>query len=130
QEHATFLNYRNLRRRAEENGGDPALEQLLLYVSVDEKAHHSFFKDCVRLWLGHDREATLEQVQRVVNNFAMPAIHELLVESRRRIEQIRGLAIFDESIYYAEVYLPLLADLGVDRREMRNRLPDKKSQRA
>jgi acyl-[acyl-carrier-protein] desaturase len=130
QEHATFVNYRNLKQRAAEGGGDPALETLLRYVSVDEKAHHSFFRDGVKLWLDYDRDATLEQMRRVMNNFAMPAIHDLIGESQKRIEQIRRLEIFTETIYYSEVYLPILADLGIDRREMRNRLPDKKSQRA
>jgi acyl-[acyl-carrier-protein] desaturase len=130
QEHATFLNYRNLRQRVGERGGDPALEQLLKLVAIDEKAHHSFFKDCVLLWLKYDREATLEQLRRVMNNFAMPAIHDLIGDSRRRIETIKRLEIFSEEIYYRDVYLPILAEIGVDRREMRNRLPDKKSQRA
>src|SRR5262249_23250273 len=40
QEHATWLNYRNLRVRCQERGGDPALEKLLLLVAVDEKAHY------------------------------------------------------------------------------------------
>ena len=87
-------------------------------------------KECLQLWLEFDREATLEQLRRVMNNFAMPAIHDLIGDSRRRIEEIRQLQIFDEGIYYRDVYLPVLAELGVDRREMRNRLPDKKSQRA
>lgn len=122
QEHATWLNYRNLRQRVQEQGGDPALEQLLLFLAVDEKAHHIFFRDCVKIYLEHDRPAMLEQLRRVMNNFAMPAIHEF-VDSKRRIEGIRSLDIFSEEMYYRDVYLPLLEALGVDRRQMRNRLP-------
>src|SRR5262245_6070889 len=59
QELATWLSYRNLRLRAEERGGDPALSKLLTLVSVDERAHFDFFKECVELFLKHDREATL-----------------------------------------------------------------------
>src|SRR6202011_906967 len=51
QERATGLNYRNLRRRAQERGGDPALSQLLKFVSIDEQAHYGFFEECVSLYL-------------------------------------------------------------------------------
>jgi acyl-[acyl-carrier-protein] desaturase len=126
QEMATWLNYRNLRLRAEENGGDPALTTLLRYVAVDERAHHAFFMQCVALFLKHDREATLEQLRRVMNNFAMPAIHDL-ADGPQRIAAIKSLNIFDENMYYQEVYMPILEMLGVQRQEMRNRLPNRKS---
>jgi acyl-[acyl-carrier-protein] desaturase len=127
QEHATWLNYRNLRVRAQERGGDPALEQLLMLVSVDEKAHYGFFGQCVQLFLKYDREKVLEQMRRVMNNFAMPAIHDLLGESRRRVAAVKNLEIFSEDIYYREVYLPILDMLGVSRQEMRNRTVQRKS---
>src|SRR6266436_906473 len=41
QEAATWLNYRNLRLKGENEGGDPALSKLLTLVAVDERAHHS-----------------------------------------------------------------------------------------
>jgi len=126
QEVATWLNYRNLRLKALERGGDPALEKLLTLIAVDERAHHSFFRECVELYLKHDRPTTLEQLRRVMNDFAMPAI-DSMVDGRKRVARIKGLQIFDEDIYYREVYLPLIAALGVDRKEMRNRLPNKKS---
>jgi acyl-[acyl-carrier-protein] desaturase len=126
QELATWLSYRNLRRRVEECGGDPALSKLLTLVAVDEKAHYEFFKDCVQLYLKYDRPAMLEQMRRVMNNFAMPAIHDLLSDSRRRVAQVKELEIFSEDLYYREIYLPILAALGVDRGEMRNRLPRRK----
>jgi acyl-[acyl-carrier-protein] desaturase len=125
QELATWLNYRNLRHRAEAGGGDPALAKLLMLVAVDEKAHYEFFKECVQLYLKYDRPAMLEQLRRVMNNFAMPAIHDLLSDSRRRVAQVKSLEIFSEDMYYREVYLPILAALGVDRDEMRNRLPNR-----
>jgi acyl-[acyl-carrier-protein] desaturase len=121
QELATWLNYRNLRARVQERGGDPALEQLLSLLARDEKAHYAFFQQCVQVYLRHDREATLEQMQRVMNNFAMPAIGDLLVDGRRRIAAVKELGLFNEDMYYREVYLPLLESLGVDRREMRAR---------
>jgi acyl-[acyl-carrier-protein] desaturase len=50
-----------------------------------------------------------------------------MVDSRKRVAQIKSLDIFSEDIYYREVYLPVLAALNVDRREMRNRLPSRKT---
>lgn len=126
QELATWLNYRNLRIKVSEKGGDPALEKLLLYVAVDERAHFDFFKRCVQLYLEFDRPGTLEQLRRVMNNFSMPAIEDL-VDGRQRIAAVKALQIFDEDIYYREVYLPILAALGIHRSEMRNRLPHRKS---
>jgi acyl-[acyl-carrier-protein] desaturase len=129
QEEATFVNYRNLRQRAKDLGGDPALEKLLGYLAVDEKAHHSFFRDCLKLYMEHDREAVVEQLRRVMNDFQMPVIHDLLDDSRRRIAAIRELDLFDSHLYYREVYLPVLESLGVSRQEMRSAFREKKSLR-
>jgi acyl-[acyl-carrier-protein] desaturase len=126
QELATWLSYRNLRRRAEERGGDPALSALLRFVYVDERAHYDFFKQCVELHLKHDRDAVLEQMRRVMNDFSMPALH-LLVDGRRRVAAVQALDILSPDVYYRDVYLPILDALGVDRREMRNRTPLRKS---
>jgi acyl-[acyl-carrier-protein] desaturase len=126
QELATFLSYRNLRLRLPGLGGDPALEQLLRLVAVDERAHYDFFRQCVEIYLKHDRDLTLAQLRRVMNNFSMPAINEL-ADGRRRVAAINALEIMSEDVYYRDVYLPVLADLDVDRAEMRNRLPARKS---
>jgi acyl-[acyl-carrier-protein] desaturase len=126
QELATWLSYRNLRQRVGEKGGDPALSKLLMFVAVDERAHYDFFKQCIEIYLKYDRAATLEQMRRVMNNFAMPAINDL-VDSRRRLAAIKEMDIMSEDIYYREVYLPILEALNVDRREMHNRLPSRKS---
>jgi acyl-[acyl-carrier-protein] desaturase len=125
QELATWLNYRNLRKYAVD-GGDEALSTLLQFVAVDERAHFDFFRRCAELHMEHDREATLEQLRRVLNNFAMPAIYAL-ADSRQRVAQIKELHIFDEDMYYREVYFPVLEALGVSRAEIRNRIPIKKS---
>ncbi|MGH7170277.1 MAG: acyl-ACP desaturase [Gemmataceae bacterium] len=126
QERATAVNYRNLRRRTQERGGDPALEHLLMLLSIDEQTHHSFFLGAVRLYLALDRDGTLEQMRRVMNNFAMPVIYGL-ADGRQRVIRIKELDIFDDMQYLREVYLPVLHDLGVKRPEMRNRLPNRKS---
>jgi acyl-[acyl-carrier protein] desaturase len=126
QERATALNYRNLRRKTQQSGGDLALEQLLMLLAVDEQAHYAFFRECVRLYIRYDPDGTRQQLRRVMNAFAMPALH-LLVDGRARAARVKEMGIFDEDQYYREVYLPILADLGVDRAEMRNRLPNRKA---
>jgi len=126
QERATALNYRNLRRRAQECGGDPALEKLLMLLAVDEQAHHSFFLKYVQLYLEQDRQSTLEQLRRAMNAFSMPAIYAL-ADGRQRVARIKELEIFNDELYYREVYLPVLESLGVQRSEMRNRLPIRKA---
>ncbi len=129
QEEATFLNYRNLRSRVEELERDPALEKLLGYLAIDEKAHHSFFRDCLEMYLEYDRPAVIEQMRRVMNDFTMPAINDLLDDSKARIAAIRELDLFSPDIYYRHVYLPILDSLGVTRQEMRPPFREKKSLR-
>src|SRR5262249_27476699 len=118
QELATGLTYRNLRRRLAERGGDPALSRLLGLLGVDEQAHHNFFRRAVGLFLRHDREGTLRQLRRVLHGFAMPAVYEM-ADGRRRVEAIKALRVFDDRMYFEEVYTPVLAALGVSRQELR-----------
>ncbi|MBY0528071.1 MAG: acyl-ACP desaturase [Gemmataceae bacterium] len=118
QELATGVNYRNLRRRLDELGGDPALAKVLNLISVDEQSHHHFFLDAIRLYLEHDRAGTLRQMHRVLHSFAMPALH-LLADCKQRESVIRSLGLFDEGVFIREVYEPILAALGVSRAELR-----------
>jgi acyl-[acyl-carrier-protein] desaturase len=128
QELATFVHYRNLRRRVDEHG-DPALSGPLKLIAVDERAHHDFYRRVVGLFLELDRRETLQQLRRVLLSFAMPAVH-LLAESRQRIAAIKGLGIFDEDAFIHEVYQPILVELGVDHRELRQARPGRKSMAA
>ncbi len=128
QELATFLHYRNLRRKVDE-WGDPALSKLLGLIAVDERAHHAFYRSVVQLFLELDRQETLEQLKRVVLNFKMPAVH-MLAGGRQRVEAIKNLGIFDEDVFLNEVYQPILAVLGVDHRELRGPKPGRKSKQA
>src|SRR5262249_58969594 len=59
QELATWLNYRNLRDKVKEQG-DLALERVLGYICVDERAHHAFYLQIAKLYLERDRPGTLE----------------------------------------------------------------------
>ena len=118
QELATFIHYRNLRRRVDEHG-DPALSCLLGLIAVDERAHHAFYRRVVQLFLTLDRQETLEQLRRVLLTFAMPAVH-MLVDGRQRVEAIKRLDIFSEDVFLHEVYQPILAVLGVNHQELRH----------
>lgn len=119
QELATWLNYRNLRKMVGKDG-DPALYKLLGHIMVDERAHYDFFRKLIRLHLEDDRSGTLDQLRGVIQTFAMPALH-MLADGRQRVERVRALHIFDDKIFFQDVFLPMIADLGVDRSEMRRR---------
>jgi acyl-[acyl-carrier-protein] desaturase len=127
QELATWLHYRNLRHVVGET--DPALSKLLQLVATDERAHFDFYVKILRLHLRDDREGTLEQVRRVLNDFKMPALH-LLADSPQRVAAVKDLGIFSEDLFYGEVYLPICKVLGVDSSEMRNRAARRKSLKA
>ncbi|GIW80083.1 MAG: hypothetical protein KatS3mg105_1890 [Gemmatales bacterium] len=94
------------------------MEKALTFLATDEKAHFNFFKQCVEVYLKFHRQATIEQMRAVMHNFAMPAINDL-EHGRQRVARIKSLGIFDEDMYYRQVYLPLLESLGVERQEMR-----------
>jgi acyl-[acyl-carrier-protein] desaturase len=121
QELATWLNYRNLRQVVGPQG-DPALYRLLGFIAVDERAHFDFFLQVVRMQLAEDRAGTLEQLRRVLHQFAMPALH-LLASGQRRVEAVKSLNIFNDALFYQDVFLPILASLGVERAELRRRGP-------
>jgi acyl-[acyl-carrier-protein] desaturase len=127
QEQATFVNYRNLRQRIAAKGGDGALETLLRYVMVDEAAHYGLFKEFFELFLKLDRGPALEALGRVLFNFQMPAIHDLLGESKRRIAQVRDLEIFNEEIFFRDIFHHVLQALDVTKGELRKQVKQKKS---
>jgi acyl-[acyl-carrier-protein] desaturase len=118
QELATWLNYKNLRCHVE--GRDPALDRVLYYLSIDERAHYDFFRKLVELYLKYDREATLEQLRMVVNTFKMPALH-MFADTRHRVQQIHDLNIFSEEIFMYQIYEPILEDIGVTKAELRRK---------
>jgi len=125
QELATWLNYRNLRQVVGKDG-DPALYRLLGYILVDERAHYDFFRQIVSLQLEEDRQGMLEQLLRVLNQFHMPAVYSL-ADGPERIAAVKSLNIFNDELFYKDVYTPILADLGIERQEMRNRTATRKT---
>jgi acyl-[acyl-carrier-protein] desaturase len=127
QELATFLHYRNLRQCVEnEPVGDPALSKLLKLISVDERAHHHFYLQVAKLYLERDRSGTIEALRRVIHTFQMPAVH-MLADSRRRVQAIKELKIFDEDMFFTDVVKPLLFELNISWSEFRERKPNRRS---
>jgi acyl-[acyl-carrier-protein] desaturase len=120
QELATRVHYIRLRDVVVRAGGCPALEKALTLVATDEAAHADFFRRLVGIYLAYDRPGTLEQIRRVVNTFKMPAVH-MLADSARRMNEIKGLRIFDEDLFILECYEPTLGRLGVGKNELRRR---------
>jgi acyl-[acyl-carrier-protein] desaturase len=118
QERSTWLSYKNMRDQI--GNTDPALDRVLYYISIDERAHYDFFRKLVALYLEDDREATLEQLRIVVNSFAMPAMH-LFVDTRQRTQQVQDMHIFDYDIFYYQVFEPMLVDLGLTKKDLRQR---------
>ena len=116
QELSTGLNYRNLRRKAMEQN-DPALTSLLGFVARDESAHYQFFQDGVKLYLKEDRDATLEDIKKVLSQFRMPA-HELIPDWEHRGKTIIGQKIFSDRIFFKDIMRPVLSVLGTSRDEL------------
>jgi len=125
QELATWLNYRNLRQKVDERG-DPALSKVLSLITVDERAHHDFYRRITMLYLDRDRDEAVEQLRRVIASFAMPALY-MLAGSRQREANVKALGIFDADIFYRDVVRPLLDKLGISWAEFRQRKPGRKS---
>jgi hypothetical protein len=120
QELATWLNYRNLRQVVKQRGGDPALDRILTLLMVDERSHYHFFKQVLLLHLECHRAATLEQIRLVCNTFQMPA-YNLFLDSKRRVEQVRELNVFDEEIFFFQVFEPFLVALGLTKADLKDR---------
>jgi acyl-[acyl-carrier-protein] desaturase len=121
QELATWLHYKNLRAIVGEQN-DPALCQVLKLVAIDERAHADFFKKMVKIYLEYDRPGTLEQLRRVFNTFKMPATY-LMADGRQREAAVKALRIFDDDMYYYQIFEPLIQDLQVHKSELRRRNP-------
>lgn len=117
QELSTQLNYRKLNALAKTEG-DEALVSALGYISRDEAAHFKFFKDGVKLYLDHDRDATLADIQYVLTNFKMPAI-DLIAEWQTYLNTIVELGLFSARIFLTEVVQPALKQLEVTRADLK-----------
>lgn len=120
QELATKVHYARLREAVRREGGDAALERVLQLVAIDEAAHADFFRRLLEVYLRYDREGTLEQIRKVTNTFRMPAVYSL-AGSMHRVSEINRLDIFNENLFIETTYNPILAKLGVSRKELRRK---------
>jgi acyl-[acyl-carrier-protein] desaturase len=116
QELSTGLNYKNLRRKAIEQG-DQALATALSFIARDESAHYQFFLDGVRLYLKEDRDGTMRDIQHVLTRFRMPA-QELIPNWEVRGKVILGEKIFSDRMFYKDIMRPVLSVLGTSRDEL------------
>lgn len=127
QELATWLNYRNLRKAVEDHGGDPALHKLLGFITVDERAHHDFYRRIFTMYLERrDRDAAVEALRRVIGTFSMPALG-MLARTQDRVARIKELNLFDGDIFYRDVVRPLLEKVGITWAEFRQREPKRRT---
>ena len=117
QEFATGLNYRGLRKLAQD-GKDPALDKVLVLLARDETAHFEFFKNGIKLYMQHDRDRVLERLNYVIRTFRMPAA-DIIPDWDVQDKFIRELGIFDDRIYLRDVVQPVLKSLGVNAGELR-----------
>jgi acyl-[acyl-carrier-protein] desaturase len=88
-------------------------------IATDERAHHAFYKDVVLTFLEIDRHATLKELEGCLHHFSMPATH-LIPEGIRRQAAVHALHVFDEEIYFRDVYSPILAALDVKKCELKS----------
>ncbi len=116
QELSTGTNYKNLRRKAIEQN-DAALATALSFVARDESAHYQFFQDGVKLYMQEDRDGTLEDMQKVLEGFRMPA-QDLIPNWEVRGQTIIGEKIFSDRIFYKDIMRPVLSLLGTTRHEL------------
>jgi len=117
QEFATALNYRGLRKVADQ-ANDAALDKVLFLLARDEVGHFQFFKDGVGLHLKQDRDRTLEAINKVIRTFRMPA-QDIIPGWTEQGNLITQLGIFDDRIYMRDVVKPVLISLGIDIAELR-----------
>jgi acyl-[acyl-carrier-protein] desaturase len=116
QELATWLNYWNLKAKVEQEG-DAALAKALHLISADEKTHYNFFRKGVKVFMEFEPEDTLKDLKFVFEQFAMPA-QTLIPGWDDRAKQIHAAGIYGPKQYLKHVYLPILADLGLTRKEL------------
>ena len=119
QELATWLNYWNLKAYIESTPetADPALSRALHLISADEKTHYNFFRKGVKTFMEYEQEDTLKDIKLVFEQFAMPA-QTLIPGWEERSQRIQAAGIYGPRQYLKKVYYPILADLGLTRKEL------------
>jgi acyl-[acyl-carrier-protein] desaturase len=123
QERATQLNYLNLLKIARgksdkahmQGQTDPVIAQVAHTIAVDEVAHYNFFLEAVRLYLYYYPVKTLEAVQRIIQNFSMPASH-LVPDWDKFFETVYKAGIFGPREFGRDVMRIVFRNLGIESR--------------
>ncbi len=116
QEQATFVIYARQEKRARELG-DGCLATIFRLSARDERAHAGFYQEVVRVMLEEDRAGTIADIGLVARSFEMPGVR-LVPDYERRVEVMREEGRMDRGVFFAKVLFPVLAQLGVTRREI------------
>jgi acyl-[acyl-carrier-protein] desaturase len=116
QELATWLNYWNLKDIVEKEG-DMALVRALHLISADEKTHYNFFRKGVKIFMEAEPAETLADIKYVFEKFTMPA-QTLIPGWEEKAAEIHKAGIYGPRQFVTKVYLPILADLGLTRKEL------------
>ena len=103
QERATQVNYINTALAAQgksdkpqfANDTDPVLAKVARTIASDEAAHYNFFLEVLRLNLYYYPADTIEALQTVIKNFAMPADYI-----------IPDFHLFADALYHGGIYGP------------------------
>jgi len=81
-------------------------------------AHYNFFRKGVKAYLALEPEETVADLKHVFDNFQMPA-HYQIPDWEARGRQIEAAGIYGPRIYLQKIRLPILEDLGVTRRQLK-----------
>jgi acyl-[acyl-carrier-protein] desaturase len=123
QELATWVNYTRLREVAQQEG-DTALTKALQFIARDEAVHYDFFRKGVKLFLEHERDETIADIQFVFDHFQMPARYQI-PDYEERAKLIAAAGIYTAREYIRRVKRPIIKDLELEEEfERRKNLPD------
>lgn len=121
QELATKLNYANLARLATgdtpetERHRDPVLLEVCRTIVADEAAHYAFYLDLARVLLYYAPVESLEAVEDVLRNFAMPA--QAIIPNWPEIQDaILRTGVYGPRIFFVDVLQVALGQLGLENR--------------
>jgi acyl-[acyl-carrier-protein] desaturase len=115
QEKTTWMIYRR-QMVAARAAGDELLGSIYRFISRDEAAHGGFYLDVIGACLVQDRVGTIADLWHVFSRFTMPA-YDLVPDYEERVKVMRSAGI-DRKAFLNEVFLPILARIGVSRREL------------
>jgi acyl-[acyl-carrier-protein] desaturase len=122
QELATWVNYTRLREVAQQEG-DAALTKALQFIARDEAVHYDFFRKGVKLFLEHDPDETIADIQYVFDHFQMPARYQI-PDYEERARLIAAAGVYTAREYIRRVKRPIIKDLDLEEEfERRKNLP-------